>query len=182
MSKVSTAKPKIAGAIYVAPAGTVLPTDATSTIPEAFKPMGFCSDDGMTNTTDMSATTHKAWGKYVVLVTQDSKDDGFKFTLIEYANLAVLKHTYGDNNVSGTLDTGIKIKASGDELDAHAYIIDLLLADDVIKRICIPEATVTAIGDIKYTDSDLIGYETTLACVADDEGGYHYEYIQKKAS
>ena len=38
---VTTAKPKTSGAVYVAPIGTALPTDATSSLAEAYKGLGY---------------------------------------------------------------------------------------------------------------------------------------------
>ena len=45
---VTTAKPKTSGAVYVAPIGTALPTDATSSLAEAYKGLGYISEDGFT--------------------------------------------------------------------------------------------------------------------------------------
>lgn len=59
-SKVSFGKPKATGAVFIAPAGTGLPTDATTPLTEAFKNLGYVSEDGLvesieTDTTDITA-------------------------------------------------------------------------------------------------------------------------------
>ena len=109
--------------------------------------------------------------------TQTSKKDNFKFTMIEALNVEVLKSVYGDDNVTGTLEEGITVKVNADEAEQNAWAVDMILKD-AVKRIVIPCASITEVGDIVYKDDDAIGYETTLSAVPDADGQTHYEYIK----
>ena len=71
-SNVSAGKPKTTGAIWVAPKGSTLPTDTATALDAAFKCLGYCSDDGLTNSTDLESETIKAWGGDTVLTDRKS--------------------------------------------------------------------------------------------------------------
>lgn len=181
VTNVTTGKPKIGGAIYRAPIGSALPTDAKATLNEAFKGMGYLSEDGLTNSNSPDTDTVKAWGGDTVLVVQNGKDDTFQGTFIEALNTEVLKMVYRDKNVTGDISTGITVKANADEAESYAYVIDMIMRDDTLKRIVIPSAKVSEVGDITYSDGDAVGYETTLSAAPDESGNTHYEYIVKQA-
>lgn len=181
VSNVSTGKPNPAGAIYWAPAGSTLPTDATTALDAAFKALGYISEDGLTNANGIETETIKAWGGDIVAVPQTDFTDTFQFKCIEVLNLDVLKFIYGADNVSGALATGITVKANASDKPAGIFVCDMAMRDGAKKRVVAPNAKLTELGDITYVDNDVAGYEATITAMA---GGFssgdndtHKEYI-----
>lgn len=174
----SVGKPKIGGAIFRAPVGSVLPSDAVTALDGAFKCLGYCGEDGLKNEVETEGEEIKAWGGDVVLTTSASKKDTFSFKLIEVLNEDVLKTVHGDENVSGTLSDGITVKVNNAPQKASSWVAELVL-NNAVKRIVIPSAAITKVGEIVYKDDEEIGYEVTILATADSHGNTHYEYIKK---
>lgn len=178
-ANVTYAKPKVGGAAFRAALGTALPTDAKTALNEAFKSLGYISEDGMSNSNTQESEKVKAWGGAVVMVSQTGKEDSFKFKLIESTNVDVLKAVHGETNVTGDIATGITVKANNKEVGAASWVVDMILKGGVAKRIVIPEGTISNVAEIKYNEKEAIGYEVTIDAVPDAEGNTHYEYILK---
>lgn len=178
-ANVSIGKPKIGGAISVAPLGTELPVNATDDLAVAYKGLGYISDAGLVNTNTASTESVKAWGGDEVINLQKEKPDTFKFTLLEALSVDVLKFVYTEDNVSGTLEDGIEIKANAQEAKECVLVFDMIMRDGALKRIVCPNAKVINVGDITYADASAVGYETTISALPDAGGNTHYEYIIK---
>ena len=87
---------------------------------------------------------------------------------------------YSDDNVTGTtLANGLAVTANGNDQEDACWVFDMILRGGVLKRIVLPDAKISELGEISYTDSDAIGYEITLSCMPDASGNTHYEYISE---
>lgn len=177
--KVSTGKPKIAGAIFRAPIGTALPTDASTPLDPAYKNLGFASEDGVTNSNSPQTEDTYAWGGTPVMSVVTEKPDTWKVTLIESLNAEVLKTVYGDANVTVNESEGtITVKATAGEIAQAVYVFDMILKGNALKRVVIPVGSLGEVGDIVYKDDAPIGYEITIKAMDDGSGATHYEYIK----
>ena len=87
-TKVTVSKPKTGGAIYRAPLGTSLPTDASSELDVAFKELGYASEDGLDQQQFAREQQHQGLGRrYSTTHTRAARKTRFKFTLIEALNI-----------------------------------------------------------------------------------------------
>jgi len=178
-NNVTAGKPRIAGSIYRAATTATAPTTADSTLGSAFKSLGYVSEDGVKNSNSPETEDIKAWGGDIVMNTLTGKEDRFTFKLIEAMNTDVLKAVYGSSNVSGTLESGITVKAKAEQSESAMFVIDMILKNNVLKRIVIPNASVSEVSEISYTDNDAVGYEVTITAVPDSSGYTHYEYMKQ---
>ena len=87
---VSLGKPKKTGCLYYAPAGTALPTDATTALPATYTCVGYLSEDGVTNATDTDTTDINEMGGIKVLSEISGYGETWQFNMIE-TNEASLK-------------------------------------------------------------------------------------------
>lgn len=179
VSNVTAGKPKVAGAIYTAPSGTTLPTDASTALASAYVSLGFVSEDGVVNNNTPESDTIKAWGGQTVLTVQSEKADEFTFTLLEALNADVLAAVYGSDNVTEDTSGGtISVVANSDVVPEAVFVIDLIFTGGALKRIVIPNGSITEVGEITYKDDEAVGYELTISALPDDDGNNHYEYIK----
>ena len=178
VTNVTAGKPAVGGAIWKAPIGTTIPTDATTALANAFVCLGYISQDGLTNSVTRETEDIKAWGGDTVLKPQTSYDETFKTTFIEAFNLDVLKTVHGSTNVTGALSTGITVTKNSKELDEAVYVADMIMRGGALKRIVIPKGVVTEVGEVTYKDSEAVGYETTIGALPDASGNSSYEYIK----
>lgn len=175
VSQVTTGKRGIDGGVYVAPFGTTLPTTATETLNAAFKPFGYISEDGVTNSIGKTSEDIKEWGGDVVDTVDSEQTDDWKFKAIESLNADVLKTIFGSSNVTASTTIAIEVKNANP--DAMSYVIDIAQKGGRMKRIVIPRAKITAIGDIVYKSNEAVGYDLTLRAGLDSSGCTHYEYV-----
>jgi len=180
-SLASVAKPVAAGAISSGTTKTTLPIDATTDLATGFVKLGYVSEDGLTNGIDTDVENIKAWGGDTILTVRTSRTETFKFTLVQALDVDVLKEVYGQDNVTGDLTTGITVKHNGKELPRRAFVIDMLMTGNAVKRIVVPFGQVTNVGEVTYVDGSAVGYETTVTCFPDAQGNTVYEYIKKAA-
>lgn len=181
-SNVSTGKPNIAGAVYVAPKGTTLPTNATSTLSDQYRCLGYVSDDGLENSNEMDVSATKAWGGLIVYRSLNELNDEFSLALIESTNIDVLKTVYGNENVTTDEETGdIHIEVIAEDPQELVWVFELALRGKKKKRIVVSDGAITAREAITYNDEDPIAYGITVSAYPDSEGKTHDEYIAMAA-
>lgn len=179
---VSFGKPKATGALFVAPAGTTVPTNATDALDEAFAALGYVSDEGLVNGVETDVEDVFAWGGDNVLSDQTTYMEMFTFNLIE-TNVEVAKLYYGEDNVTVDGDN-ITIRANAQVLPEIVFVAELVLTGGRVKRIVVERGKIAdRSGEISYVDGEPVAYPIQLkAFPASSDGDTHKEYIATIAS
>lgn len=178
-TNVTTGKPNIAGAVWTAPLGTTVPTDATSSLDTSkFVCLGYVSEDGLSNNNELSVNAIKAWGGNIVYRSLTEMNDEFGLALIETENVDVLKTVYGSNNVTVDGSGNIKIDVKGEDPEERVWVFELALRGDRAKRIVVPDGAITSRDEISYNDSDAVAYGITVSAYPDASASTHKEYIE----
>lgn len=176
-SNVSTGKPKVGGAIFVAPKGTAVPTDATTALAGTFVNLGYVSEDGLTNTIATDTNDIKAWGGSTVLTEQTSYKETFSFGLIETKEASVAAY-YGAENVEVDGSGNLTIHHNSKTLEESVAVVETVLSDGRVKRTVIPHAKMSdRSGDVTYTDGDPVTYPIVWDTTPDTNGDTAVDYI-----
>jgi hypothetical protein len=169
----------VTGAVYVAPAGTTLPTDATTALPVDHEDVGYIHEDGVTETQDTDTTDIVSWQNGAkIRKVQTSHDLTYSFTMLETSQVT-LREYYGNFTDGGVADDSVVI--DGAELPNRVWVLSVVDGDHVL-RVVIPDGQVTERGDITYANGDAIGREVTITCYPDDSGNKAYIYMAEVAS
>ena len=177
-TNVTTGKPKVSGAVFVAPKGTTVPNDATSKLPAAFVCLGYVSENGLSNANEMDVSSIKVWGGSIVYRSLSELNDAFSLALVESENVDVLKAVYGSQNVTQDAHGNISVDVKIEDPEERVWVFELALRGDKAKRMVIPDGAITARETITYNDSDAVAYGITVSAYPDANGITHHEYIE----
>lgn len=178
-ANVSAAKPKAGGAIWWAPAGSIVPTDATTALDKAFQSVGYVSEEGLTEKETRTSQKHKAWGGDTVASSQTEYAKAYTFKMIE-TNEATMKARYGAENVTATGGKVSQVKHNAKELPEGVWVVEMIIANRICRKV-MPKGKIDTIADIAYNDSNLVKYDVTLGLFPDTNGDYEIDYYAEVA-
>lgn len=173
-SQVTTGSAKATGAIWVAPEGTTLPTDATTTLSSTWKLLGFTSDAGVTISENSSTESITAWeDRTEVLTLHTEYSESISFMPIQ-CNDDVAKLTWGDDHVTVTAGA-IYAKHHGGTMEPVAIVVETTPATGIIKRYT-GTFRLTERGEQTLDGTQVDGRQLTFTSVADTYGVTMHEH------
>ena len=175
-TEVGVGAAKATGAIWVAPEGTSLPSDATTALGSAFTLLGFTSDAGVQLSETASTEALRAWeGRVEVYNVQTEYTEQVSFMPIQ-CNADVAKLTWGSAYVEVDGVTGaIHSKHHGGTLDPVAIVIETTPRTGIVKRYC-GKFQLTERGEQTMDGATVAGRNLTFNAIADSNGVTMHEY------
>ena len=169
-ANVALTKTLVTGVVFVGDKTSKLPTDGTSALDTTFLNVGYISDKGIENEANIKATNVQEMGGTTVLTVISSYSETYAFTMNE-TNASSLSLRYGAGNVKTGTDGTITIDHAIPDGEALPVVIEIPMTNGKIKRILIPEASLSDMEKINYSSGEAIGYGVTLAAAASDQIG-----------
>lgn len=183
VKNVAASKPFAGGGVYYTNVlTTVLPTDATTALNAAFKPLGYVGADGIRPSRDMSVEKVKAFGGDVIAALLADESRAFEFDLLEVFSQDVNEFVYGAANVTTTaavVGTGTKIAVQdkGGKPVQGIFVFELKHGAKR-RRLIVPVGDPTITGEEPYTDDGLNAYTTEVEALKNASGVRVYDYMQ----
>ena len=163
----------VTGALNVDPTRAAAAPTGTASVLTGYDDLGYVSEDGVTLTMpgEGDSTPIRAWqnGQIVRTIRLPGEDvPEFSFTLIE-TKLEVIEFVFGVTVTQAAADGHFDV--TGATRSPVNGVLDVVDGAELI-RMHAPNATVTEITEIPFTNTDAIGYGVTLACDLDTVAGY----------
>lgn len=163
------------GAIFVAPSGTTLPTDATTALANTYVLLGFTSEEGVQISEDSSTESIKAWeGHVAVYNVRTEYTENISFTPIQ-CNSDVAKLTWGNDKVVVGSNGAITAKHHGGTLEPVVIAIETTPREGIVRRYC-GTFQLSERGEVTLDGSQVDGRSLTFNAIADTNGVTMYEY------
>jgi hypothetical protein len=159
------------GGVSIAPYGTTLPTDATTTLDSAFKDLGYISEDGATFTPNVTSDGLPAWQSLTHIrkfITEFVISVAFE--MLQW-NEDTLTTFFGGgvftDNGDGTFD--FKLPKPG-EAQEMSLVIDGVDGAKTY-RIVLDKVFISDAGDVSFMRSDAAKLPVTVDALAGDDEG-----------
>ena len=157
-ANVSAGKGVKGGYIFSAPVGTALPTDIKSKLDQAFKCLGFISEDGYVEDIDEDSDDIVDMNGDVMDSTNGSRVESAQFTLAEIK--------------------AITVKHNSDSHDTFSYVLELVLKNGRRWRKVVPAGKSSELDSLNIASSELCQRALTMKYLTDDAGNTCYDYYE----
>ena len=158
--------PRSGGALFWAPLGTTLPTDADTALTSDYTNLGYVTEDGITISTEEESESIIAWGNENVGSNQTGYTKTVTGNLLETTRASVMQFIYGESNVKVNEDGSIESGDTGEILPHGVFVVDTILNNGSVARLgrkVYGDAQLTdRSGDVVNNNTDAVSFPFVL--------------------
>lgn len=164
--------PGATGGVSRAPLGTGGVTDFSTVLPAGWVQVGRISEDGLSESYEVSTEKVKDWAGNTVKVLKTDTSLTYEFTILESGNAENLRFLFGSDNVTVDGATGaVTVNTTGEMLPAQEFAFTMREgANGIGRRIHVPHGQPTVSGEISYVATDVIKYTVSVDALSTDAG------------
>lgn len=163
------------GMFYHAPAGTALPTDPTTTLPNTWVHVGDVSDAGITLALNKTATNLKNWANKIKRVIMTDHSETIQSPIMDTVEEA-LKTVVGAANVT-TASGVVTVNLSDGELPPEEAFLWVMKDGDDMMMIGCSYGQVSAVDNVTFAPGAAINWTPTITAMGNDG----FKLIMKEA-
>lgn len=175
-ANVSAGKGVKGGYIFSAPVGTELPTDINTPLGQAFKVLGFVSEDGYVESVSEDANDIVDMNGDLMDSASSNRVESGQVTFAEI-KADTLRRQYGESNVTD-VDGLIVVRHNSDSHPVFSYILELVLKNGRRWRKVIPKGQSSELDDLTIVSSELCARALTIKYLTDEEGDTCRDYFE----
>lgn len=170
------------GAVYRAPLGTPIPTDARTPLPGAFVELGYVSSDGWTRRIEKAYATVNAWGGDEILKSRNEHSVGFDLTLVEILNGDAQSAKWGEaavEKIPATAEHGnqVVVTYTGADTEPAVWVLDMNDTGKLHRTIFPYAEDKTESFEQTFSDEEVIGLPFEMSAYRDETtGAYFIDY------
>ena len=173
---VSVGKGAAGAYAWIAPYGTALPTDNTTTIASTYKVLGFIDENGVTFADSTSPTDYNDMSGNAIATTPGAVTKTAAFVPVELKK-STLDIIYGAANVEDS-EGVIEYTDKGPDQTLWTIVFDFVLGADRKWRVVVPQCRLKEMADLTINYQTLVGRQNTMAVLYDSTiQGYYKGYL-----
>lgn len=180
VAEIEVSQGAVTGAIFWAPAGTALPTDATTALASGFKNLGYVGSDGITPSRDVSTDNITDMNGATLRTVQTDFAKTYSAPMLQVRNVDLLQSVFGASNVTVTAATStagrrVAVVDRGRVADRGVMVIETFDGLGKQRRV-LPSAQPTSVEEGALVGTTVQQFTLTWSTYPDGSGAYEYRY------
>ena len=164
------------GGLYIAPYGTILPTDVDEPLDPLFRNLGYVGPDGVNVKIESSTKPIEVWGGDEIGTLRDKFSIEYSMVLYQVLSPAVNAAIFGEAAVStqaatATQGNRLRVQINNKIPKRASIVLDAVYEDKSIRHVA-QIAQISGLGDLKLVHNEPLAFEPTWRVLKGTDGDH----------